>query len=102
MKNAIPAPIVSIAVAALQPYCPELSPASLIEALKHRNDTPNTPTMKPLTKRQAADALQISIPTIDRYIRAGKLQVVKYSPRLVRITPASVEALLNPAPATTA
>ena len=95
----IPSAIASAAVALLQPYCPELSPASLVEALKNRNATPKASKMKPLTRREAAEILKVSIASINRYIKSGTLRAYKIGKRLVRIDPASVEALMQTAPA---
>lgn len=95
MRANIPAPIASAVVAVLQPFCPELSPAGLLEALKSRNATPKTPTMNPLTRRQAAEILQVSVCTIGRYIKSGALRATKLGRRLIRIAPRSVEKLLN-------
>lgn len=97
--NCIPSAIASAAVALLQPFCPELSPASLIDALKKRNATPKTPRIKPLTRSQVAELLQISIASVNRRVKDGTLRAYKISPRLVRIDPASVEALMQDAPA---
>lgn len=95
MRAQIPAQIATAAVAVLQPYCPELSPAGLIEALKSRNATPKTTTIKPMTRRQAADVLQVSVCTVARYIKSGVLRASKIGKRLVRIDPTSVAALLQ-------
>ncbi len=81
----------------LSPYYPGLSAAGLAEALK-RIDQPRpvAPPRKPLTRKQAAEILQISIASVNRRIKDGTLRAYKISPRLVRIDPASVEALLQP------
>ncbi len=100
--NCIPSAIASAAVAVLQPYCPGLTPTGLIETLKHLNAAPQTskaPKMKPLTRRQVAELLQISIASVNRRMKDGTLRAYKISPRLVRIDPASVEALMQDAPA---
>ena len=47
-----------------------------------------------------AEVLQVSIASINRYVKAGTLRAFKIGKRLVRIDPASVEALLQVAPAT--
>lgn len=102
MKKQIPVEIINAATTMLAPYCPELSATGLVEALKHREPTPATQTFrKPLTRNEAADVLQVSIASINRYIKAGTLRAYKIGKRLVRIDPASVEALLQTAPAAT-
>jgi excisionase family DNA binding protein len=50
-----------------------------------------------VTKVEAADALRVSIRTINRYIADGTLAAIRVSPRATRITRSSVEALLAPA-----
>lgn len=47
-----------------------------------------------LTLQQAADRLQISMSTIRRLIKAGKLQAVRIG-RNLRIRPADLEAYIN-------
>lgn len=95
MKTA-PEAIINAATAMLTPYFPELSATGLVEALKHRDASAAAPTAKkPLTKRQAAEILQVSLCSVNRYIAAGTLRAYKIPPRLVRIDPASVEALLQ-------
>ena len=91
----IPASITEAAVTLIQPYCPELSPASLVGALKNHNAAPKTPKTKPLTRRQVAELLQISIASVNRRMKDGTLRAYKISPRLVRIDPTSVEALMQ-------
>ena len=99
MKNQIPEPIVNAATAMLVPFYPELSPSGLVEALKHREPTPATPTFrKPLTRAEAAEILQVSISSINRYIKSGTLKASKIGRRLVRIDPRSLEALLQTTP----
>ena len=98
MKNVVPEPIVSAAVAILQPYYKELSPASLIEALKHREPPQPAATLrKPLTRREAAEVLKVSISTINRFVKAGTLKAAKVGKRLIRIDSRSVENLLQTA-----
>ena len=95
MRAHIPAQIATAAAAVLHPYYPGLSPEGLIEALKHYNDTPKTTKMKPLTRRQVAEILQISMASVNRRMKDGTLRAYKISPRLVRIDPTSVEALMQ-------
>lgn len=96
MPRVIPTPIVNAVTAMLTPYYPELSATGLVEALKHREPTAAAPTIrKPLTRREAAEILQVSIASVNRYVKAGTLRAYKISKRLVRIDPASVEALLQ-------
>lgn len=95
-KKLVPDAILDAAVAVLRPYVPELTATELVEALGNRNKpTPSSPTIrKPMTRKQAAEILQVSIASINRYIRSGLLKAHKVGKRLVRIDPRSVEALL--------
>ena len=100
MNHHVPAAIASAAVALLQNYFPGLSPEDLLQALGDRNKpTPAAPTFrKPLTRREAAEILQVSINSINRYIRSGLLKAHKLGRRLVRIDPRSLEELLQNTP----
>ena len=99
-KKNVPEAIINAACSMLSPYFPELSAAGLLEALKHRNPTPAAPILrKPLTRREAAEFLQVSLASVNRYVKAGTLRAYKIGKRLVRIDPASVEALMQTAPA---
>ncbi len=80
----------------LEPYIPELTATPLVKALKtfeHTQEAHTQPAV-PLTRKEAAALLKVSLPTIHRFIRAGLLTRVKIGQRLVRITPESVENLL--------
>ena len=104
----IPTAIASAAVAVLQPYCPGLSPETLIEALRNRNTetliealrnrnkpAPAASTIrKPLTRKQVAEILGVSLATVNRMMRRGALRAFKISLRSTRIDPKSVENLL--------
>ena len=46
-----------------------------------------------LTKQQAADRKQVSVKTIDRWIAEGRIEALKYGPRLVRIRTESLDNL---------
>ena len=88
--------VLAAATGLLQPFVPELSPQSLVAALRgHEPGDRHMQTEKQLTRRQAAALLGVSIPTVDRYMRDGILRRVKIGKRLVRIDPASVRALLD-------
>ena len=96
MKNQIPTQVVTAVTAMLTPFCPDLSATGLIEALGNHKPTPAEPTIrKPLTRAEAAEILQVSINSINRYIKAGILRAYKIGKRLVRIDPASVAALMQ-------
>lgn len=48
-----------------------------------------------VTKTEAAQALRVSVRTVDRYIADGTLKSVRLSPRATRITRSSLDALLS-------
>ena len=91
--------VLAAATGLLQPFVPELSPQSLVEALRKfetgdRSAVSAAPE-KPLTRQDAAELLSCSLNSVNRYMNAGLLRRVKIGPRTVRIDPASVRALLN-------
>ena len=96
-KRTVPEAILDAAVAVLKPYVPGLTATELIEALGNRNKTTTaSPTLrKPLTRKQAAEILQVSIASVNCRMKDGTLRWFKISPRLVRIDPISVEELLQ-------
>ena len=92
----IPAEIVNAATTMLSPYFPKLTSAGLVEALSRNEPEITAPAIrKPLTRFEAAEILQVSVATINRYLRDGVLRRNKVGKRLVRIDPACVEALLK-------
>ena len=94
-----PPEIVTAAVTMLSPYISGLSPGALLQALETYN--PNATSdkdarpKKPLTRKEAADALGVSIQSVDRYLTAGLLTRVKYSARAIRISADSVYRLMK-------
>ena len=60
-----------------------------LTAHPHLNIASATPL---LTRQQAAERLNVSESTLDRLIRSGDITAIKFSRRLVRVDPASVEA----------
>lgn len=46
-----------------------------------------------LTRKKAADYIGVVPKTIDNMVARGDLQVVRFGPRIVRVTVASIEAL---------
>lgn len=98
-SNIIPPEIIAGAVTMLSTYIPGLTPISFQNALKSIN-TQNTATekpprpLKPYTRKDAAEALGVSLPTIDRYMADGRLTRVRYSARAIRISAESVHKLM--------
>ena len=91
--------IATAAVALLSTSIPGLTPGILLDALATYNPdaTPDRDArpLKPLTRKAAADALGISIQSVDRLLAAGRLTRVKYSSRSVRVAAESVYALMR-------
>jgi len=101
IRQKITPAVLAAATGMLQPFIPELSPQSLIEALqKHEasagiGTAANHSTEKPLTRQGAAALLSVSLNTVNRYMNRGILRRVKISSHTVRIDPASVRNLLE-------
>ena len=97
-KDFIPAAILEAAVKVLQVAKPELSTAALSAALSAANDARNCEKPapeKPFSRKQAAAFLGVSLSTLDRMTRSGKLRTVRIGLRSVRIYPESVYTLLG-------
>ncbi len=88
--------------AMLQANIPGLTSVQLLDALKcYSGDdahvehaTPARPE-PPYTRKAAAALLDVSLPTIDRYLAAGLLKRIRITAHTVRITPESVRALIG-------
>ena len=91
MKQITP-PILTAATGLLQPFYPELTPQVLLSMLNAEKSEKQME--RPLTRRQAAALLSVSLPTLDRHIKSGILRASKIGPRVVRVDPASVRELL--------
>jgi len=90
-------PVLNAAVSILGAYVPDLSATALVEAIQNYKaaDIESKPLEKPMTRSQAAELLGVSLNTINRYLNNGRLKRIKITDRSVRITAASVRALLN-------
>ena len=89
------------ATAVLSPYVLGLSAAELLKALESYNEEgeaatskQNSRPQKPYTRKEAAEVLGVSIPSIDRYMASGRLTRVRYSARAIRISADSVHKLM--------
>jgi len=71
MNNQIPENIVTGVTAMLAPYCPGLTAERLLSAIGREKQEVEVETL--LTRREAAEALKVSIPTVDRCLRDGVL-----------------------------
>jgi excisionase family DNA binding protein len=92
------APILGAAVSLLKAFCPELTPEQLAKAL---DGVPATETAakerpaKPYSRKEAAEVLQVSLNTVNRYMNTGLLRRINIGPRHVLIDASSVQALLE-------
>ena len=91
--------ILTAAVSLLRPYAADLTPEALRSALEQYNEPAPAKaglreSERPLTRRQAAEYLGMSLATVSRYLNSGKLKRIVLSPRSVRVTAASVRALI--------
>ena len=99
--NEIPLGILQASVGLFLPYVPNITTENLQKALETINNPSTTPTetaprpLKPYTRKGAAEALGISLPSVDRYMAAGVLTRVRYSARAVRISAESVHKLMR-------
>jgi excisionase family DNA binding protein len=71
-RKEIPAAIATAAVRLLEPYCQDLTAERLLAAVIYRPE-PEEKLEKMLTRRETAQALGVSLPTVDRMLRDGNL-----------------------------
>ena len=99
VKTNLPSEIVTAAATMLSRYIPWLTPDALQKALETFNlnasSEKDSRPLKPLTRKGAAEALGISVQSVDRYLAAGRLTRVKYSARAIRISADSVYRLMK-------
>lgn len=99
-KKEIPLGIIQASVGLFLPYIPNITNDNLQKALETINSPSTTPAekalppLKPYTRIEAAEALGVSVPTIDRYMADGRLTRVRYSARAIRISADSVHKLM--------
>ena len=79
-----------------------LTPKKLLDALESYDDIgdhlvpqASVHPEPPYTRKKAAEFLNVSLPTIDRYLAAGLLKRVRITAHTVRISPESVRALIG-------
>lgn len=86
------------AVALLGRHVPELTASTLVAAIRAYACQPqlqhNHETEKPMTRKQAGEFLQVSLPTLDALIKSGKIQAVKVG-RGIRIDANSVRKIIG-------
>ncbi len=101
IRSSISTETLNAATAVLSPYVLGLSAAELLKALESFNEEgeasaskQNSRPQKPYTRKEAAEMLGVSIPSIDRYMANGRLTRVRYSARAIRISAESVHKLM--------
>ena len=96
ISNKIPTSVIQAAAAMFSPYIPEINPQNLIQALRDfSSGKENENIERPLTRKEAAEILSISLPTVNRLLNSGILRRIRISRKFVRIDPASVKNLIN-------
>ena len=105
IKRGVSPEILVAATSMLQQYIPDLTPTNLVAALKAFATTPDETakrTMrqgveKPYTVNEVSELLGVSRATVWHYLRDGRLRGARVSPRVTRIDPESVRAVLSSA-----
>ena len=87
--------VLDAAVRVLQPDVPGLTPAALSAALREFPRAKNALPEKALTRRETADVLHVSISTINRMLKAGKLKASRVNFRSVAWYPTILNSLLE-------
>lgn len=95
IDSKIPTSVIQAAAAMFSPYIPEINPQNLIQALRDFSSGKGGDIEKPLTRKEAAEILSISLPTVNRLLNRGILRRIRVSRQCVRIDPASVKNLIN-------
>ena len=91
MHNQIPEHIANGVAAMLAPYCPGLTAERLLSAISFEPEKKEAETL--LTRKEAAEALKVSVPTVDRCLRDDTLP--KHRIRgAVRIPSSAVDRLI--------
>ena len=93
--STIPASILSAAVGLILPYAPSFTVSELADAINQSGEPSKPQIEKPLTRREAAALLGVSMATLGRWQAAGKLHTIHLSRKVVRISPDSVRALIG-------
>ena len=93
----VPAAIMQAAISLLEPYCTGLTETELQQCLSNRQTTQAQPQQpcRPFTRKAAADLLDVSLNTLNRYLNEGKLQRIYLSNHTVRVDADSVMSLLS-------
>ena len=96
LSNKITEELLAGATGLIRPYCPELTPTTLVEAIQtFKTEKKPQSVQKSLTYKEFAALAGLSLPTVHRLAKRGELKTVKIGPRLVRIPAVEVERILN-------
>ena len=91
--NVLPETVTAVVVSVLKPFAPSITDADIVRLCFGKNET-NVPE-EPLTKKETAKYLKVSLRTIDNYISQGRIKAVKMGKRLTRIDAKSVRNFIN-------
>ena len=97
LRNTVTPAVLTAAVGLLAPFAPDLSPRSLVAAIKaYKADPTADPNRieKPLTRREVAALLGCSLQTINAHLNAGRLRRIRLTAKSVRIDAQSLRDLL--------
>lgn len=97
LKDNVPPAVLTAAVGLLAPFAPDLSPRSLVAAIKaYKADPTADPDRieRPMTRQEVAALLGCTLQTISRMMNDGRLKRIRLSATSVRIDPDSLRALL--------
>ena len=101
--NRINSLVLEGAVALLRSAVPKLTKSRLVAALKkYEIDEPaqNLSIERPLTIKEACAMLQVTRPTLYKYIKSGQIRATRLGGhRLFRVDPVSIREFLNMEPA---
>ena len=79
----------------LAPFVPDLTPRTLVEALKAYGADATPKPVQGVTMREAAKRLGVCEMTVYRMVKAGQLPTARFAGRTVRVPAAALDALLS-------
>ena len=97
LRNTVTPAVLTVAVGLLALFAPDLSPRSLVAALKaYHADPAADPNRieKPLTRQEVAALLGCSLQTVNSHLNAGRLRRIRLTAKSVRIDAQSLRDLL--------
>ena len=95
MANSISQDTADAVLAILRPRYPQLTGQKLTTFLEACESGPEQQKpLKPMTRKEVCDYLSISLSSVNRYMKDGRLKPIHIGPRLVRIDPRSVQNLM--------